>query len=268
MIENYFKIAVRNLMRNKGFSFINILGLAIGMASSILIFLWINNELGMDRFHAKKDRLYVANNRDKFNGELWAWSTTPKPLAPALKQEYPDVDDAVRATDVNFLFTVGEKHLNIEGVITDSGFLNIFSFPLLQGNASSALNNINNIVLTQKLAKKLFGNQDAMGKTLRIDSTDYFTVTGIMKDLPNNTNLKFEYLLPWPYLVKIGWADSSWGNNSIKTYVLLKPGVTQAAFDAKIENITISHSRQTAKATTKVFTQLFSDAWLYSKSAK
>jgi putative ABC transport system permease protein len=266
MLENYFKIAVRNLLRNKGFSFINILGLAIGMASSILIFLWIGNELGMDRFHEKKDRLYVANNRDKFDGKFWAWSTTSKPLAPALKQEYPDVEDAVRVNDVNFLFTAGEKHLNVNGVITDPGFLNMFSFPLLHGNAGSALNNISNIVLTQKLAKKLFGNQDAMGKTLRVDSTDYFTVTGVMKDLPNNTHFNFEYLLPWAYLVKIGAADSSWGNNSVKTFVLLKPSVTQSAFDAKIQNITITHSKQTDKATTKVFTQLLNDAWLYSRS--
>jgi hypothetical protein len=85
MLKNYFKIAVRNLLRNKGFSLINIAGLAIGMASAILIFLWIDNEVSHDKFHEKKDRIYIANNRDKFNGELWAWSQTPKPLAPALK---------------------------------------------------------------------------------------------------------------------------------------------------------------------------------------
>jgi putative ABC transport system permease protein len=264
MIKNYFKIAVRNLLRNKGFSVINILGLAIGMASAILILLWIGNEVSHDKFHEKKERLYIANNRDNFNGELWAWSQTSKPLAPALKQEYPDVEDAARTSDADFLFTVGEKHLNVRGTIADSGFLNMFSFPLIEGN-TNALNGHNNIVLTQKLAKKLFGNEGAMGKTILIDSTDYFTVTGVLKDLPNNTRFGFEYLLPWSYMIKIGWADSSWGNNSVKTYILLKPQISQAGFDAKIKNITINHTKGGVNSTTEIFTQLLSDAWLYSK---
>jgi putative ABC transport system permease protein len=265
MIKNYIKIAWRNLLRNKGFSAINILGLAIGMASAILILLWIQNEVSHDRFHEKKDRLYVANNRDKFNGELWAWGTTSKPLAPALKQEYPEVEEAVRITDAPFLFTVGDKHLNLAGYFTDPGFFNTFSFPFVEGN-SKALNGRYNIVLTQKTAKKLFGNEDAMGKTVKIDSTDNFTVTGILKDLPNNTAFDFEYLLPWSYMTKIGWDDNYWGNNSVETFILLKPGVTQVRFDAKIKNITINHDKDGEKTTTQVFTQRFSDAWLYSKS--
>src|SRR3954451_15851861 len=96
MLINYFKIAWRNLLRNKGFSVINISGLAIGMASAILIILWIQNELSHDRFHAKLDRIYTLNNRDHFNGEYFAWGTTPKPLGPTIKQDYPEVEDAVR----------------------------------------------------------------------------------------------------------------------------------------------------------------------------
>ncbi|MDN3655941.1 ABC transporter permease [Ferruginibacter paludis] len=265
MLKNYFKVAWRNLGRNKGFSFINILGLAIGMASAILIFLWIDNELSYDRFHAKKDRLYVANNRDKFNGEVWAWGTTSKPLGPALKQGYPEVEDAVRVRNADFLLTLGEKHLNVSGIFSDTGFLHMFSFPLIKGNPDALKGNYN-IVLTQKLAKKLFGDEEAMGKSIRVDSTDYFTVAGILKDLPNNTSFNFEYIIPWPYLSKIGGDDSSWTNNGIRTFVSLKPHATQAAFDAKIRNITIDHTKSTEKSTTQVFTQLFSDSWLYSRS--
>ncbi|MBC7424751.1 MAG: ABC transporter permease [Ferruginibacter sp.] len=265
MIKNYFKIAFRNLLRNKGFSFINIIGLAIGMASAILIFLWIVNEMSHDKFHVKKDRLYIASNRDKFNGESWAWQQTSKPLALALKADYPDVEDAVRYLDQDFLFTVGEKHLSVRGGVADPGFFGLFSFPLVEGNASNALGNNNDIVVTEKLAKKLFGNQEAMGKTIRIDSVDYFTVTGVLKDLPNNTKFTFDYLLPWAYLKKIGQDDKYWGNNSVKTYILLKPNVTQASFDAKIKNITIDHTKESDKSTTEVFTQLMSDSWLYSK---
>jgi len=268
MIKNFFKIALRNLFRNKGFSAINILGLAIGMASAILIFLWIQNELSYDKFHEKTDRIYVANNRDKFNGELWAWNTTPKILGPTIKLEYPaDVEDVVRINTSGFLFTVGDKHLNAEGYFTDPGFLTTFSFPLVHGSAKTALNNVDNIVITQKLANKLFGTDNALGKVVKIDSTDNFTVTGVVKDLPNNTSFDFEYLLPWSYMKKIGWDDEYWGNNSVKTYILLKPGVNQAAFDAKLKNITINHTANTDdKSTTQVFTQKLSDRWLYSKS--
>ena len=103
-------------------------------------------------------------------------------------------------------------------------------------------------MLTQKLAKKLFGNEDPMGKTVRIDSNDNFTVTAVLKDLPNNTSFDFEYLLPWAFMNKLGWDDKYWGNNSVRTYVLLKPGTSQAAFDAKMKDITISHSKEIRKS--------------------
>jgi ABC-type antimicrobial peptide transport system permease subunit len=266
MIKNYFKIAFRNLWRNKGFSAINIFGLAIGMASAILILLWIQNEMSHDRFHQKIDRIYVMNNRDHFNGKLHAWATTPKILGPTLKADYPEVEQAVRVNDADFLFTVGEKHLNVHGYFTDTGFLKTFSFPLLEGNANTALKENYHIVITEKLAKKLFGNEDAMGKTVRIDSNANFIVSGLLKDLPNNTKADFEYLLPWSYLHTIGGDDTYWGNNSITTYILLKPGVSEAAFDAKIKDITINHTKGGDQSTTVVFTQPLKDAWLYSKS--
>ncbi|MEO8112136.1 MAG: ABC transporter permease [Ginsengibacter sp.] len=268
MFKNFFKVAVRNLRRNKGFSFINIFGLAIGMASAVLILLWIQNELSHDKFHAKAARIYTANNRDKFNGEIWAWSSTPKILGPSLKKTYSDdVEDVVRSNFANFLMTVGDKHLNVQGNFVDSGFLNVFSFPLLEGNATQALSGNYNLVITQKLAKKLFGDEEPMGKVVRIDSVDNFKVTGVLKDLPNNTAFNFEYLLPWAYMKKINQEDEAWGNNSIQTYILLKPGISQASFDAKIKNITISHTvNSKSPSSTQVFTQLFSDQWLYSKT--
>jgi ABC-type antimicrobial peptide transport system permease subunit len=240
------------------------------MASAILILLWIQNEISHDRFHANIDRLYTVNNRDIVNGELAAWRTTPKPLGPAVKKDFPDVEDVVRVNDnsANFLLTAGDKRFSLHGEFVDTGFLSMFSFPLLEGNASTALNGINSIVLTKQLAIKLFGNEDAMGKTVRIDSVDNFTVTGVLKDLPNNTIFKFEYLLPWSYSIKNGSDEDNWGNNNNYTFVLLKPGVSQAAFDAKIKDITIKHTGPQEKFTTQVFTQPFGDRWLYGKSEK
>src|SRR5438045_9645804 len=156
MLQNYFKIAFRNLLRNKAFSFINILGLAIGMASAILILLWIQNEVSHDRFHAKLDRIYTLNNRDKFNGELWAWPNTPKILGPTVKQDYQEEEDVVRVNGSGFLFTSSEKHLNAYGSIVDTGFLNMFSFLLLKGMPGAALKGTYNIVVTEKFATKLY----------------------------------------------------------------------------------------------------------------
>lgn len=261
MIKNFFKITFRNLLRKKVFSSINILGLSIGMASALLILLWVQNELSYDRFYAKTDRLYQMYNRDKFEGVLHSWNRTPNVMTTTLKKDYPEVEDATRYNNITFLVSNGEKHLNIRGAFADSGFLNMFDFSLLQGNAAQALNANYNIVLTKKLAVKLFGNENAIGKTVLIDSVENFTVSAVLKDLPNNTSFDFEYLLPWAFRKKLGWDDDNWGNNSVTTFVLLKPNASQAAFDKKVENITRSHSKET----TLVFTQPLSRLHLYSK---
>ena len=268
MIKNFFKTAWRGMIKNKFYSIINILGLTIGMTSAILILLWIHNEMSHDRFYEKTDRIYLANNRDKVNGEMFAWNNTPKPLGLAIKKDYPEVEDVVRLNEyaANFLLTVGDKHFSLHGEFADSDFLKMFSLPLLQGNAATALNSPNGIVLTQQLAIKLFGNEDAMGKTVRIDTADNFTVTAVLKDLPPNTRFNFEYVLPWSYSTKKGIDDNNWTNNNVLTYILLKPGTSQAAFDAKIKNIIISHTANSAdKSTTQVFTQRLNDTWLYEK---
>ena len=268
MLKNFFKTAWRVMVKNKFYSTINILGLTIGMASAILIMLWIQNEMSHDRFYQKTDRIYLANNRDKVNGEMFAWSTTPKPLGLAIRKDYPEVEDVVRLNEytANFLLTAGEKHFILHGEFADSGFLKIFSLPLLAGNAATALNAPNSIVLTKQLAVKLFGKEDPMGKTVRVDSTDMFTVTAVLKDLPSNTRFNFEYVLPWSYAAKKGMDDSNWGNNGVLTFILLKPGASQAIFDEKIKNITINHTSDGAeKSTTEVFTQSLKDNWLYDK---
>ena len=243
MFKNYLKITWRNLLKNKSFTSINIAGLAVGMASAALILFWVQNEVSYDQFHQNKDRLYQMYNRSVFDGKLWCWGTTPKPMMKALKQDYPQVEQAARVNSANFLFTLGDKHLNIGGYFTDPDFLTMFSFPLIKGNPKIALNSMKNIVITEKTAKKLFGNEDAMGKTVKIDSVDFFTVTGVMKDLPNNTDFDFEYLMPWSYWEKInGSEDKNWGNNSVQTFAVLKPGITEASINSRVKDITRSQS--------------------------
>ncbi len=236
MLNNFFKIAFRNLWRSKGFSAINIIGLAIGMASAIIILLWIQNEVSYDQFHEKKELIYEAWNRATFDGQLMSWNTTPKVLARALEKDLPEVDQAARVQwPSNFLFSIGDKRLTVPGRIVDSNFLQVFSFPLTKGNPSTVLNDVHDIVVTQKLAIKLFGKEDPIGKIIKIDNKDNFTVTGILKDIPNNTRFDFEYLLPWSYLRKTGGDDNYWGNNSTRTYVLLKPNARLATLEPKMK---------------------------------
>ncbi|HMH22243.1 MAG TPA: ABC transporter permease [Puia sp.] len=267
MLQNFFKITVRNLWRNKGFSSINIVGLAIGMASSILILLWVQHEMSYDRFHEKTDRISMLYSRDSYNGKSEVWPRVCSLMQPELKKDYGEVEDAVRVRSVYFLMTAGEKHLNVNGAFADPGFLSVFSFPLLKGNAGNTLDDNHSIVLTNKLAIRLFGNEDPMGKTVRIDSTDDFTVTGVLKDLPANTEMEFEYLLPWTYLRKIGWdKETTWNFSDAPTYVLLKEGASRTAFDAKMKHIVGAHIKEGDIAKREVFTQPLGRIHLYSKS--
>jgi len=233
MFKNYFKTAWRNLWRSKAFSIINISGLAIGMASAILILLWIQNEISYDRFHLNRERLYQAWNREKSDNKLQCWSTTPEILGPTLKQDYPEVEKETRVNwNQTLPFSAGEKRLSVSGTMVDPDFLTMFSFPLLSGNQNTALNSVYSIVVTEELAKKLFGNEDAMGKVIKIDNKDNFTVTGVMKNLPNNTQFNFEYLLPWQYMSLRQWDDSDWDNNSTQNYILLKKDASITAFNS------------------------------------
>jgi putative ABC transport system permease protein len=264
MIRNYLKIAFRNLLRNGAFSVINICGLAIGMASAVLILLWIQNEVSYDQFHEKKDRIYEAWNRAHFDGKLMCWNSTPKILARTIEHDLPEVERAVRVQwESNFLLTVGEKKITGIGTLADTGFLQMFSFPLIKGNASTALNDMHSIVLTETLAKILFGNQDAMGKIIKLDNTDNFTVTGIVKDLPNNTRFKFECLLPWSY-----WYpkddDFNWGNNSTQTYVLLKQNASYASVASKIKILKQKYDEEAKKDKWEMFIYPISRWRLYS----
>lgn len=241
MLKNYLKIAFRNLLRNKSFSAINISGLAIGMAGAIIIFLWIFNEVSYDNFHANRDNLYAAWNRGTFDGKIQCWDNTPKILGPTIKQEYPEVANISRHYSRWYVTRVGETKVSTPAMVTDPAFLNMFDFPLLQGDKKTALNNVYSIVVTEKMAIKMFGTTDALNKVIIIDK-DNFTVTGVLKDLPANTSFQFDYILPWSYLKKTNDDDDSWGNNSVRTYVQLRAGTDPVAFDLKIKNIKKKHS--------------------------
>ncbi len=263
MLLNYFKIAWRNLLRNKSFSFLNISGLSIGIASTILILLWIVYEVGFDQFHEKKERIYEVYNADKNDGKIGVWNTTPKVMAKSIQQDYPEVEMTVRVNWANpFLFTVGEKKIKANGNLVDSGFLKMFSYPLIKGNPSTVFKETNAVVITESLAKKLFDGEDAMGKMVKIDNADNFTVTGVLKDLPSNTTFDFEYLISWAYLRQKGWDDDNWGNNSTTTYALLKEGVSLSGVNEKLKTLRKKYDKESPQMET--FLYPFTRSYLYS----
>ncbi len=265
MLKTFFKVALRNLWRNKGFSGINIIGLAIGMASTIIILLWIQNEISYDQFHEKGNRIYEVWSRASFNGKMTTITNTPKVLARALEKDLPEVEQATRVNWASqYLLSYGDKRLTVVGNIVDSNFLQVFSFPLIKGNPGTSLKEIYSIVLTEKLAVRLFGNdEDAIGKIIKFNNTDNFTVTGILKDLPNNTRFDFEFLLPWSYLRKSA-GDGSWGNNNTKTYVLLKPKVPLASVVPKMKIFKQNYDEGAKKDDWQMFLYPISRWRLYS----
>ena len=263
MAGQFFKVAIRNLQKNSTISAVNVTGLTVGIAGAVLILLWVQNQLSFDQFHANKARIYQVFNRTMADGELRAWSSTPMPLAPAIKADYSQVDEAVRTNWVgSFVLKNGDTKLETQGLTTDPGFLKMFSFPLLKGDARTALSNTHSIVLTQKLAKKLFGDTDPLGKFIAVDSTKNFTVTGVLKDLPNNTAVNFEYLVPFNYMKEVHWYNTNWKYHSLQTYVMLKPGVTEATANKLFKDI---YRRYPGDKRNDAFVHPMSKWWLYSK---
>ncbi len=264
MFKNYLKIAWRNLLRNKSFSLLNIIGLSIGLAVTAIITIWINFEMGYDRFHVNIDRVYEVNNIYPIGDEILTWNSTPKVMAEVIKKDYPEVEAVSRYYfNTSFLFAKDEKRIKSTGTIVDSDFLKIFTFPLLQGNLNTVFEDVNSVVITETFAKKLFGSKSPIGQLVTIDNSDSFKVTGILKDLPKNSSFNFEFLLPWAYLHQKGWSDDNWGNNSVATYVMLKKGTDFKSFSKKIKTLRERYDKGSPKMKTMLYP--YSRTWLYGE---
>ncbi|SFO84784.1 ABC-type antimicrobial peptide transport system, permease component [Chitinophaga sp. YR627] len=238
MINNFFRIVYRNMLRNKGFSIINITGLVIGMAATMLILLWIQNEVSYDQFHVNKNRIYEVWNRVSVEGNVSCWNTVSAPAGPALEKDLPEVERVVRVNNnKSQLLSHGETRVMKSGNIVDTGFLQMFSFPMLEGNPLTALNDVHGVVVTERTAKSLFNNEDALGKIIKVGELGNFTITGILKDLPNNTRFDFDFLLPWGNLTYEEGQNLGWSDNSTPTFVMLKPNVSYAAASQKARDL-------------------------------
>ena len=241
MFKNYIKTAWRSLLHNKGLSFINILGLAIGIAFAILIGLWIQYEAGFDKFHVNKERIAMIRKHNLFNNQKTTGRNQPLPLYNELKANYPEVKRLSRITDGQYSLMTGNNKFNKNGLHVDPDFLQMLSFPLVKGNAASALNDPNAIVLTESLASAMFGKEDPIGKIIKLDNQYPVMVSAVARDAPYNSTIRFDFLAPFSFQLQnfenIKEAQTQWGNNFL-TYILeIKEGNSMAALSKKIEPV-------------------------------
>lgn len=240
MIRNYLKVAFRNLTRNGVYSFINIVGLAVGLGCSILISLWVFDELSYDRFQPKLNRLSQLWINATYDGKVNTFQSVPYPSYLEIRNE----DSRIKNTTIanwggESLLTAGEKRMSKKSFYVGEEFLEMFQFHLLFGQADKVLDDPNSIVLTVSTAKALFGTDDAIGKSVRIDNAKELTVTGITEDVPANSSFEFDCLMPHKLQVAEIDENNSWGNYSYQVFIELQPGVNIAEVNEKIKGLLI-----------------------------
>ena len=223
MLRNYVKIAFRNLLRHKAFSFINIGGLAIGMACSILILLWVQDELSFDRFHEHVERTYrLTASLSELDVHA---AVSSAPMAAALIEKMPEIEKIVRVSwQRSDLLQVDDRMFEEKRIIyADSNFLQFFTFPLVEGDPETALQHPEGIVITQSMAKKYFGEEKALGKVIRKNHKDDFIVTAVVEDIPSNSHIQFDFLQPMAFLARTerDLKENIWDNFNYFTYIRL-----------------------------------------------
>ncbi len=225
MLKNFIVTTLRTLRRNKTYSFLNIFGLAVGIACTGLIFLWVEDEVNYDNVNVKKDRLYEVLNNWPWTGHYSTFENTPGPMAAAIQAEIPGIANTCRYTDgqSNVLFTIGDKQMYAGGVYADSTVFSMLTMPFEEGNAGSAFKQLHSMVITEQTAKKFFGKtKNVVGKTVKVDNNQEYAITGVIKDFPQNSTLQFEWIAPFDIILKQNGALNEWDNNDILTLVELK----------------------------------------------
>ncbi|UCE66106.1 MAG: ABC transporter permease [Candidatus Zixiibacteriota bacterium] len=240
MLLNYLKIAFRSMQRQKGYIAINIIGLAIGMTCCILIMSWVFDELSYDRFHENIDNLYLVISVDNYpNNEKKYFGVTPPSLGPVLIREYPEIINTSRFRWYGkSLIRYNENTFNEDIVaVADKSIFKLFTFDFLQGDIETVFPVPNSVVITKEMREKYFGDDNAIGKTLQIDNEHYFTVSAVIDNLPGNTHLKFDFLLPIEAVTTLGGELDNWGSFSYRTYALIHNNTSPETVNKKIESV-------------------------------
>lgn len=247
MLRNYLKTAWRNLRKNKVYSSINILGLAAGMAVALLIGLWVYNEYSYDKFLPGYQQLYRVQRNFNSNGDTLTFRSTSPRLALELQRQIPEIEHVAISDWMSMRgLMVGDKKLYLRGAQIGGDFLRMFQYPLVKGNAQTAMSDPYSIVLTESTAQALFGNEDPINKMVRFNNQHDLKVTGVLKDVPANSTLQFNFLVPFSYveatMPNFKENQNSYSNNSFQIFVQLKPGVTLSKVAGKIK--VIEHSEK------------------------
>jgi putative ABC transport system permease protein len=267
MLKNYLLVALRNLRRNKVFSFINLLGLALGMICSLLILLWVTDERSYDGFHPNGSSIYrvMVHNKDKDGHIGGSMDATSGLLADQLKKEVPEIAAAATVIwDHDQLFSVGNKTLKEKGRAAGADFFTVFrGFPLLQGDPATVLSSPDNIVISHRTAEKYFGTEDPIGKRVRIDDRKDFQVSGVVADVPENSSIKFDFVIPVKNVFdEVSWmTDPSWRSFGPPTYVMLRPGASVNKVNAILRNFL--ERRNKVNTDKEMSLQPYQDMYLY-----
>jgi putative ABC transport system permease protein len=266
MIKHYFKIALRNIKRYSTYSILNISGMAIGMACSILILLWVQDEWSFDRHFKNADNLYrVLEKTISIDGHLFQEAKPPTALASALKEQYPEIVRSSKYLTLPISLKKDDEYILEEVAFVDEDFLKMFAIEFKRGDINSAFNGPMSIVLTEEMAHKYFGNDDPIGKTLKASGFTS-TVTGVVKSLPHNSHLQFDFLVPFEFLKGMGVNMNNWGaHGDCYSYIELKEGTESKFVDNKIKDIVQSNLKDPVYKP-EIFLQNVKKIHLYSSS--
>jgi putative ABC transport system permease protein len=243
MFSNYLKVAIRYLGKHKGYTFINVFGLAVGIATCILIMLFVKSEWSFDHFHSKADRIHRAWLQEFYEGQVFTNVATPIPLGPLLMDNLAEVEAVSRVTNISAPISHRQNVFNYPVTMADSTFFDVFDFELLEGDKDNPFPNKNSIILSEEMATIFFGTTSPLGETLELQLGEeklLFTVSGLARDAPYESSIRFGLHIPFSNAVHI-WSEDTrtkaWSNVSVETYLLLKEGVELAAVQAKIPSI-------------------------------
>jgi putative ABC transport system permease protein len=247
MLKNYVTIAFRNLRRNKVYSLITVSGLALGISAFLLISVWILHELSFDRFHENASSIFQVFEKRHFPDQVQHSFRTPGPLSEQLKEHFPEIRESVRvAMTGERVLKYSDKIFYEDQIITvDPEFFSVFSFPFIEGDKKTALHNPDSVVITERFVKKYFGRENPIGKILTMDNSLDFTVTGIIENVPSNSHLEFDMIVPFEVVEKLGWMTKAWNFSMALTYIHLQKTVDYRDFQKKIAGFIKNYDKET-----------------------
>ncbi len=238
MVKHLFTLLYRNFLRAKGFFLINLTGLTAGLACTLVIYLWVRDELQMDQYHEKSERLFEAMENQQYADEIMTTHSTPGVLAEALVEEIPEVEYATTTTWINgYTLSIDDHNVKASGYHVGKDYFNIFSFNIVQGNPDQLLKDKYAMVISADLAQRLFGTEEnVVGKSVELQHEKTFQITGVFDKVPSASSYQFDFVMNFKEFSDENEWVRSWGNNGPSTYVTLKPGTNVTAVNDKIKD--------------------------------